>query len=320
MEIEQETAELIAEQKRWLREWRETTGASWTDLARALGIPSGTLSQFGSDRGYSGDQTKIADKIARHRETLSAQANLDLEWPSRPGFFETPTSRELQNMLSVAQSGRIVCAAYGAGLGKTQAIRDFQIRFDNVFVATIAPSSAGVNNMQIEMLEALGDRNAVGTPQKLSRRIRDKVKDLSLPLLVFDEAQHLSEKALEEIRSWHDLTDVGIALFGNATVLQKLGSGTQKAAFAQLYSRLGMKKERPLPRPGDVEALADAWSITDARARAYLHKICMVPGALRGGTHTLELATMFARADRVEVNISHLQDAWAQLSARPVAA
>lgn len=310
----------VEEQRRWLIDRKQATGASWTELAKATGIASGTLSQFGSPNGYAGNNTKLAEQIFRYRQTLAAQSQIVADAPKRPGYFETPTSTQLTNMLRWAQHGRVVVAALGAGLGKTMTARHFASCYANVFVVTMTPSTSGVNNMQIEVLEALGERDAAGTPQKLSRRIRQRVQNLSNPLIVIDEAQHLSEKSVEEIRSWNDATGVGLALFGNESVLQRLEGGSRRAAYAQLFSRVGLRLVRSLPLAGDVDALADAWDIHADDARAYLRRIGVMPGGLRGAGMAIELAHMMASADRQPLAASHLQDAWAQLSSRPVAA
>jgi len=309
----------IEEQRHWLMDHRRTLGASWTEMAKRTGIPSGTISQFGSEKGYAGDEEKIAEKIYRYRQLLTAQASIDVEAPEIPDYYETETSKQLAAMLSWAQRGRVVVAAMGAGLGKSRTARYYSACYPNVFVVTLSPSTSGVNNMQIEVLDALGERDAAGTPQKLSRRIRERVRALRNPLIIVDEAQHASEKTIEEMRSWNDAEGVGIALFGNESVLQRLEGGSRRAAFAQLYSRVSMRMVRSLPLIGDVEAMAAAWEITAPEVTTYLRKIVMAPGGLRSGTMALELATMLAASERRPLDVSHLQDAWAQLSSRAMA-
>lgn len=310
----------IDEERKWLIEHRSQTQASWSDMAKRLNIPTGTLSQFGSERGYAGDEQRIAGEVFKYRQMLAAQAAINVDAPDVPGYFETPTSTRITQLLSFAQRGRIIVAALGPGMGKTMTIREFRACFPNVFVTTISPSTAGVNNMQIEVLEALGERNPVGTPQKLSRQIRDRVEHMRNPLIVLDEAQHLSEKSIEEIRSWHDAVGVGIALVGNESVLQRLEGGSRRAAFAQLFSRVALRMVRAVPVAGDVDAMADAWNIQDAGMREYLRKIGMMPGGLRGATMVLELASMMAAGDRQPLDRDYIHDAWTQLSARAVMA
>lgn len=308
----------IAEQREWLMAHKHSTGASWTDLSKRINLPYSTLSQFGSAT-YGGDNQRLADAIYRFRQHLASQAQVAAEAPVRPGYFETETSRQLCNMLRFAQAGRIVVAAMGAGTSKTSSAEHYAACFPHVYVVTLCPSSSGVANMQSETLAAMGEPDAVGTPQKLSRRIRDKVKDKGA-LIIFDEAQHASEKAIEEIRSWHDATGVGIALFGNVSVLQRLEGGNRASAYAQLYSRVSLRLTRLVPTPGDIEAFVDAWEIHAEQARLFLRRIGTLPGGLRGATFVVELAHMIAHASNDVIGADHLQDAWAQLSSRPVAA
>lgn len=310
----------ILDQKNWLTDLRTKSGLSWSELAKRTGIAQGTLSQFGSARGYGGDEQSVADRIFRYRQMIAQQASIEVEAPTAPGYFKTETSASLCQLLNWAQRGKIIVAALGPGLGKTKTAEHFAACYANVFMATMKPSSAGVNNMQIELLRVMGEKNAVGTPQKLSQRIIEIVENLDHAVIVIDEAQHLSEKALEEIRSWHDAVRVGIALLGNSGVMQRLEGGSRSTAYAQLFSRLSLRMVRNQPLNGDIDALADAWSIFDEGITDYLRKICMTPGGLRNGTHALELASMIASSDGKTLEIGHLQDAWAQLSSRPVLA
>lgn len=312
----------IEEQRNWLIEHKRTTGAPWSELAERVDIPTGTLSQFGG-KGYSGNEDRIAQAVLRFRQHLSAQAQLLATTPKKPGFYETETSRYLSHMLQYAQGdgdgGRLVVAAMGAGTSKTSAASHYKACFPNAFHVEMAPSTAGVNNMQVELLAAMGSVDAVGTPQKLSRQIMERVKNRNA-LIIIDEAQHLSEKAIEEIRSWNDKVGVGIALFGNAGLLEKFGGSSRSNVYAQLFSRIGLRLVRAVPTIADVNAFCDAWNVQEEDQRTYFRKLGLMPGGLRSTTKTIELAIMMASADDQPLHLSHLQDAWAQLSSRQVAA
>lgn len=307
----------VEEQREWLLEHKRVTGSSWTQLATQTGIPQGTLSVFASGK-YQGDNERVARDVYRFRQHISTQRELAMEAPEVPDFYDTPTARRLQSLLSWAQRGRLVVAATGPGCGKTKALRNYRDAMSNVWLITLAPSSSGVNNMQIEVLAALGERDARGSMQALSRRIRDRVRNTG-GLLAFDEAQHLSERSIEEIRSWHDDTGVGVAFFGNETVLARIEGGHRRAAFAQLYSRIGMRLVQNLPLADDARALAEAWEVFDEKQVQFLVKKSQQPGGLRTVTMMLELATMVACSERRDRELTHLQDAWAQLVSRPLA-
>lgn len=304
------------EQRAWIEEHRSDTKLSWRQLASRLqGINHTSLSLWVKSN-YNGPGARFAEAIYRYRQTLISQAALKSDRPEAPTFFETETSKDLCSLLNQAQGGRIVYAALGAGLGKTKAARHFQECNSNVFLVTVAPSTAGLFNLQKEVLFALGFKTARGSTQTLSRQIKDHVRNLPNALLILDEAQHLLVSSIEEVRSWHDETGMGIALFGNEQVQQTLDGGTRSAAFAQIFSRVGGCCVRSRPLAADVEALLEAWGVTEEKACAEVHRIAQLPGALRSATFVLELAHMVAAYEKEDLQAKHVELAWTQLSQR----
>lgn len=306
----------ITEQFQWLQQQREETGASWSELAQAIGIPHGTISQLTPDSRYKGNRRKYADTIALYRQTQSAQANLVADLPEKPGYFETPTGNAVMHYLHWAQRGRLVLIVTGAGLGKTMTAEDFVASNGSTFLATMTPSTSGIMSMQQRVLRALGEKRVIGSPAALSEMICEKVRGRKYATIVIDEAQHLSIKALEEIRSWHDETGVGIAIMGNERVQQSIDGVARAADFAQIFSRVGLRLIRPRAVAGDAEALAAAWGVTDEKMIEFLREIVGKPGALRGATFALEVAHMLAMAQGSPVTLQHLKKAWSQNSAR----
>lgn len=308
----------IVEQRDWLSAHQVETGMVWTQIAPKIGIKYGTLTPFMTGK-YAGDNQKIADAIYRYRQKLIAQAEIALEIPEPPKFFETPTSRRIMTMLSIAQRGRITVVAGGPGNSKTETIKHYAASVPNVWVATMKPSTAGVNTMQIKVLEALGERDAKGTPLALSTKIEQLTRNTD-GLIVLDEAQHLGEKALEEARGWHDETGVGICLVGNQDVLLRLTLGNKRDAFARLASRVAQRLIFNTPMDDDAKALAAAWGVTAEPMRDFLVEVAKKPGGLRTCTMVMETATMLAVQDRAPISLGHLQDAWTHLSYRQLAA
>lgn len=306
----------VQEQIDWLRSHRAEMDASHSQLADWTGIPQGTLSQLISDKGYAGRKLPYAQKIELYRRTLAAQADIAADLPEKPGYFETPTSQAITQYLHWAQRGRMVLVVTGAGQGKTETLKQFLLGNANCFIATMTPSTSGIMPMQQRILRALGEKQVVGSPAMLSEMICDKLRDRRHAVLAIDEAQHLSVKALDEIRSWHDETGVGIALLGNERVQQSIDGVSKAADFAQIFSRIALRLIRTRAAPGDAEALAAAWKIEDARMIAFLRDIADKPGALRGATFTLEVAHMLAVAQGTKVTLQHLKTAWAQNNAR----
>lgn len=303
----------IEEQIEWLKAHRAETSASFTDIASWTGIAHGTVSNL-LGKGYAGNRKKYADMIAAYRQTLHAQSELVADLPEKPSFFETPTSAAITRYLQWAQRGRLVLIVTGAGLGKTETAKHFLRDNHNSFMATMTASTSGIMPMQQRVLRSLGEKQAIGSPAALSEMVCDKVRNLRHAVIIIDEAQHLSIKALEEIRSWHDETGVGIALMGNERVQQSIYGISRAADFAQIFSRIGLSLTRPRAVEGDAEALAAAWGITDPKIVAKVREMASKPGALRGATFALEVAHLMAVAQGKAVTLEHLTNAWKQNS------
>ena len=86
--------------------------------------------------------------------------------------------------------------------------------------------------------------------------------------------------------------------------------GDRSVGFAQLFSRIATRKRLGYPSRGDIDALLDAWGLAED-ARKYCRVIGRRPGALRGLTNTLRLASMYAqgRGDSA-IELQHVKAAW----------
>lgn len=309
----------VEEQREWLLEHKKVTGLSWKQLAGKTGVNHSTLSLF-SGNNYNAPGEKIAEAIYRYRQTLVAQASLKGELPEIPGYFETETSQRLIQMLGMAQRGRMGAAAMSPGLGKTMTAEHYKACNSQVFLITADPATKSVIAIIHAFLRELGISHAMYRKSEASQQVVKRVRELGNPLLIVDEAQHLEHDAVEILRAWHDKTGLGVALLGNAGLIQTLEGGSRSVNRAQLFSRISFKLTRLHALQADVEAMLDAWRIQDEELAAVVHAIAMKPGALRGATFALELAHMIAGSAGEDLCARHLNDAWTQLSSRPVAA
>lgn len=308
-EDETEQRDFIEEQRAWLRTHRAETGLSGAELAKRTGTKEGTFSQFYSEKGYAGREAPLAEAVMRYRESLATLSTVFIDAPDIPGYFETPTSLELFAMLHWAQRGKMIYAPLGTGLGKTVSARRFATLYPHIYHASIPPSCGSQGPMQIRVLAALGVKNASGTPYSLSRLICDKLAAMNRPLLILDEAQELTVKALEEIRSWHDETGAGIALLGDQRLSQLINNGAGKNDLPQLRRRLKRMAARTKPYAQDVVALAGAWNIHDQRMITELTRIAEKPGALGLATQVLETASLLAAGREQVLALGHIQEA-----------
>ncbi|MCW3836000.1 AAA family ATPase [Sphingomonas canadensis] len=319
-EDEKPHADYIEEQRAWLKTHMAQLALTWPEVASRTGIKQGTISQFGGKNGYGGRELPIAEAVQRYRDLLVARDTVHIDAPEIPDYFETQTSAEIVNLLHWCQRGKMVSAPLGSGLGKSSSAAHFRALYPHIYIVTIWPSHGSPGPMQIRVLAALGVKNATGSPAALSQMICDKLSAMHRPVLIFDEAQHLTVKSLEEIRGIHDETGAGIAFFGDQRLANLIANGTGKSDLPQLRRRVKSMAARVLPYAQDVAALARAWAIDDPRAIRELEQIARKPGALGLATQVLEVAAMLASADKAPIGLPHLQEAAADILRRDVAA
>jgi len=288
-----------------LNDHKEEAGLSWPQIANLTDVASSTLSLFATGK-YTANNAAVAAKVRAYRGRPRSQAELAAELPVVPDWYQTPTAARLNELLRWAQSGEIVLIVTTPGIGKTKVAERFAANDPNVWLATMSPSTAGVATMALEVGMAIGLGEIKGSPQQLSRQIKARVRGKN-GLLIVDEAQELTDKALNELRSWHDQTKVGIALMGNETVVGQIDG--RKSALAQISSRFSIRHVQVAPMPGDLDALFNAWGIMESDQRAFLAKVGAMPGALREVTHTIKIASMAAFGAQAKLTLAHLRNA-----------
>lgn len=305
MEVVANNSPAEVDARAWLNARKEEEGLSWPQIAKLTDVASSTLSLFATGK-YTGNNAAVAAKIDAWRARRASQAEISSAATIVPGWYDTPTALRLKSLLGWAQSGEIVLIVTTPGIGKTKTAERFAAGDPNVWLATMSPSTAGVATMAIEVGEAIGLGEIKGSPQQLSRQIKARVRGKN-GLLIIDEAQELTDKALNELRSWHDQTKVGIALMGNETVVGQIEG--RKSALAQISSRFSIRHVQVAPSPGDMDALLDAWDIEAPEQRAFLAKIGALPGALREVTHTIKVAAIAAGGGGRALTLAHLREA-----------
>lgn len=305
MQVVVDNTSPVEQARAWLNAHKADSGLSWPDIAKLTDLGGPTLSAFSSAK-YQGDNDKVASKVLAYRDRLDAQAEIAADVPVRPEWYATETAQHLTALLRWAQSGRIVLIVTNPGIGKTKVAERFSAGDPNVWLATMSPATAGVATMAAEVSEAMGMGQITGSPHQLSRKIREHLAGRK-GLLLIDEAQELTDKAINEIRGWHDRTGVGIVLFGNDKVVGQIDS--RKSALAQISSRFSFKHVQEQAKPADIDVCLDAWGIDDAQQREFLRRLGMMPGALREITHTIEIALMSAFGEGAPLSVSHLRQA-----------
>ena len=305
MEVVANNSPVEVEARTWLNTHKDETGLSWPKIGKLTDVGSSTIGLFASGK-YTGNNEAVAGKVLAYRSRLTSQAEIAADVPTVPEWYDTPTATRLTSLFKWAQSGEIVLIITKPGIGKTRTAERFEANDPNVWLATMSPSTAGVSTMLIEVAAAIGLGEVKGSPQQLARQIKTRVKGKK-GLLIVDEAQELTDKAINELRGWHDRTGVGIALMGNETTVGHIEG--RNSALAQVKSRFLYKHVQMIPMPGDLDALFDAWGIVDGEQKTFLTRLAALPGALREVTMTLKIALMASFGAGQELSLAHLREA-----------
>ena len=300
-----------------VRDHAAVNSTSYRAIAAAAEVGESTLTAWLKGK-YKGNNENIERSVRIWLKSQQTFATAKAELPDELGFVHTRTAKNFLTTLEFAQAmPDVVVITGGAGVGKTSACLQYKATHPNVWHLTAEPSVSS----SYHMMEYL--RETVGLPEmasyRVSRAIMLKVRQ-SQGLIIVDEAQHLTTQALDQLRSVHDRSHVGLALVGNEDVWRRLDGGGRKAEFAQLFSRVGMRVTASRPTKKDVEEMMDAAGIVDDKQRATLKTIAGRPGALRYMTKVLRVARRLASGDKTELTEAHIMAAWNRLEDRTTGA
>lgn len=229
-----------------------------------------------------------------------------------PGFVLTPSATEITEILSACQDqGRMGLIVGNAGVGKTMTALHFCNEDpDHRFYLEIDQTTAALQGMMEAVLEALGGSAPAGCgPRALHKDILWLIQtsggESSPLILVIDEAQHLETKAVEQLRSLHDQTDIAIVFLGFVGLMAKWQAKRDgRDSWAQLRRRIPRFAWRDINNgragvpPADIRAICRAWNIT---AKGAVEKLAKEAerGGLSDVTTILEASAALAGSEAV---------------------
>ena len=298
-----------------LRAVAQAEGLSRTEVSKRSDVPLGTLSPW-YEGTYAGRIDSVTERVLRWLDAHAEQQEARTHIPVSPEFVATPTARRLHEALMHAQAvPEIAVVTMGAGCGKTTAVRHYAAARPHVWVATMRPTTAGRHTMlqEIGWVLNIEERNATRLDREIGARIRRRSGRNTL--LVLDEAQNLSDDAVNQLRYFHDEFGCGIALVGNEAVHRRWGARDKgdkpRDGLTQILSRVGFRISQTKPAVGDVEAILDAWGIADAAIRREAWAVARRDGALRVLDKVLRFAVMRATQAGEGMSITHFRHAMA---------
>ncbi|EKO3777142.1 AAA family ATPase [Vibrio metschnikovii] len=278
-------------------------------LAKEISLSPAALSQVLKGK-YAADPIAIINKLEKWlnlRQERIATPNVN------PGFVMTETAKLITSDLTYAQVTESIVVIFGAsGVGKSETLREYKRRNNNVWMITASPSRSSLTECLYEIALELGLDDAPRRKGPLSRVIRQRL-DKSEGLVIIDEADHLDYPTLEELRILQEETGIGMAFVGNNKVYTQLTGGRRNEDFARLFSRIAKKRGLHKTRQADVRHIANAWQIMTEKEMGLMLQISERPGGLRLLTKTLKLSAMYAQGKTITEAL--LRKAFAELDA-----
>jgi len=215
--------------------------------------------------------------------------------------------------LRYAQLAQDIVIIYGpAGVSKTKACEQYATTAPAVWHVTMSPATVSVNATLEHIASKTGIRSLLRGGFAMQGQLIARLTGTQ-GLLIIDEAQHLGVQALDEIRSIHDASKIGVALVGNEIVYSRMTGGNRAPYLDRLFSRIGKRVSLRGPSDADIDAMIDAWSITDAGCRRQIREIGKRPGALRVLTKVMRLAASYAAAQEHPLCCDDVRTAWREL-------
>ena len=218
-----------------LAEFKAKSGMNQTQLARGIGTSPASISMYlnGTYADKGGNYETIEPKIEAFLEVQESKAQRE---ELVLGFVSTKTTRRISEVMRDAHEAGDTVVIYGqAGLGKTQAVKNYCEK--NLAAILIEANPSFTALVLMRKLAAAAKVSTVGSLNDLFESVSDRLRD-SGRLIVVDEAENLPLRALEIIRRLHDDTGCGLVLSGMPRLVANLRG--KHGELVQLYSRVSV--------------------------------------------------------------------------------
>lgn len=248
--------------KQALKDVLEERGISLNRLSTSLGISTSALSQW-SNGTYSGNISKIETAVKsfleHEREKLSVK-----KW--RFKFTTTTISKRVFEIARLCHMKCELGVAYGkSGIGKTRAVKEYIRKYP----ATILIESDQTSNLKT-MFSTINRKlglSGTGSSNSLFTECVEKLMN-SDRLVIIDEAEHLKDKVLEQLRRLYDEANIGILFVGMPRLIHNFHG--LRGNFEQIFNRaVGFVAQLEKPKLSDFEALLEASGVPKDLAGQY---------------------------------------------------
>jgi len=220
---------------------------------------------------------------------------------------DMPTMTDLINLFHLCQAeGELGIVTGEPGVGKSTAARRYVADNPRAYLVTMSPATSALVPSLARIGEALGAFPGSSGACAWSDAIRVALsRQIAPQVLLIDEAHHLSDAAVEEVRAIYDANHVGVVFIGSREIRERW-SGKR---WAQLTSRVFQRIDVAGPVPGDIDAICAAAGLDGKRFRELVRRAARMPGGLRVVSKMLDVAAKLAGAGN-PLKLEHVEAAF----------
>jgi hypothetical protein len=282
-----------------LRGYMEENGTNQSQLAKDMGVSSGTLSLWLADK-YNGS---IADINASVKNFLDREKEKSENSTVEFKFVMTSVARKIFELARLCHLDSELGVIYGdAGLGKTVAVREYaKIYPDTILIETDPGWTERVVVKKIHRALGMDGR---GYADEMMSEIVSRLMN-SGRLIIVDETENLPSDAINLVRRIPDHARVGLLLVGMPRLVHNLRG--RKGELAQLYSRSGMSYHIDSLKDQDTEEIVKSCLPDSNGLWKTFHKEC--DGNARVLSKLILRSIRFAELNKSAVTTEHIRNA-----------
>jgi DNA transposition AAA+ family ATPase len=294
-----------------VRQIMNSAGWSNAEAARRFDLSSSVFSEWLRDV-YKGNYMAVADQIERGLATVDAQMVSQSALITTPRFVNTSCARQVIQALTFAQTGpTMALITMGSGLGKTVSLQWYQANRTHAYRVVIEPVEGKASFMLRKIARMLGivdHRRTTDVAAKVAERLkRDGGRQ---PLLMIDEAQNLTEEAVNQLRFLLDEADCGLALAGNEDLMARYSLSATREGFGQIHRRIGVRVHIKAAPTSDIEMILAELGVSDPDMMRLAHQIAARPGGFGQVVDTFKLASILAFGSGRAMTAQDVKAAW----------
>jgi len=196
-------------------------------------------------------------------------------------FAKTQISMTIWGLLDYIRKRRAVSMIYGdSGVGKTKSVVEWAKDKSDVILLTARPTLSTTKEIMKSLAEELKTKTT-GTQGDIARGVIKKLKGTD-KMIIVDEAQQLTIKAIDELRSLNDdlETRTTVVLVGNHPLYEKINK-KEEDELVLLKNRMSVPLE-VTTKQVTLEDIRKIFTTGDEEVLEILHKVSRTEEGIRG--------------------------------------